>query len=98
MSYGVFAWGYATDTRWQRLPVWVHCTSLCTFKGNADVRQSFSDVCVGRLPLGLDPGGAGNLPWAGSDGSLLASGGSITAWVLDAAAGTSGILSVHFLS
>lgn len=90
-----------------RLALGVRCTSCCTFKGVVEVPLSsrseltpwgISDICVGRVPLGLDPGRAGNLPWAGSDGSLLAGGGSITVWVLYATAGTSGILSAHLLS
>lgn len=78
----------------------VHPSS--TFGENADVHPGCtsepSDICVGRLPLGLNPGRAGNFPWAGSDGSLLASAGSVTVGVLDATAGTSGILPVHLLS
>lgn len=60
-------------------------------------RHADLDIRVRCLPLGLDPGRAGNLPRAWGDGSLLASGGSIAVWVLDAAAGTSGILPVHLL-
>lgn len=56
-----------------------------------------SDIRVRRLRLGLDLGGAGNFPWTGGDGSLLAGGGPVAAGVLDATARTPGILSVCFV-
>lgn len=61
------------------------------------VGRCLSDICFWRLPLGLNPGRAGNFPRAGSDGSLLATASSITIWVLGATAGTAEILFVHFL-
>lgn len=57
-----------------------------------------SYICICCVHVGLDLGRAGNFPGARGDGRLLAGAGPVAAGVLDAATGTSGILSAHILS
>lgn len=59
--------------------------------------MQMSHICKRRgVHLGLDLGRAGDFPGAGGDGSLLAGGaGPVAAGVLDATAGTSGVLPAH---
>lgn len=57
-----------------------------------------SDICVWCVHLGLDLGRTGNFPWTRGDGSLLAGRCPVAAWVLDATAWTSGVLSTRFFT
>lgn len=63
---------------------------------NPESPGRISDLRLCCVHLGLDLGRAGNFPWTGGDGSLLESSGPVAAGVLDAAAGTTGVLSIHF--